>query len=126
MAGAAAAQSAKAVKIENARPTSAWSGDRLYKEFCATCHGADGKGSGPAVSALKTNLTDLTQISRRNNSKFPALKMRDILNGTEPVAAHGTGEMPVWGDVFKSISANPTFGEMRVEMLVNYLQSIQR
>ena len=38
----------------------------------------------------------------------------------------GTGEMPIWGDVFKSISANETFGQMRVDMLVKYLQSIQR
>ncbi len=52
--------------------------------------------------------------------------MRAILKGDEAIVAHGTTEMPVWGDIFKSISANPTFGQMRVDALVKYLQSIQR
>ena len=126
MAGTAAAQTQKIIKQQNARTTSAWSGDQLYKEFCAACHGIDGRGDGPAASALKANPTDLTQIGRRNNSKFPVMKMQDIINGKEAIPAHGTGEMPIWGDVFKSISANETFGQMRVDMLVKYLQSIQR
>jgi mono/diheme cytochrome c family protein len=126
MAGTAVAQSQKVVKLENARTTSAWSGDQLYKEFCSSCHGVDGRGGGPAASALKANPTDLTQISRRNNSKFPEMKIRDIVNGTEVVTAHGNNEMPMWGNVFKSISANQTFGQMRIDMLVKYLESIQR
>ncbi len=126
IAGSAVAQTKKVIKTENARPSSAWTGDQLYKEFCAACHGADGKGNGPATSALKNNPTDLTQITRHNSSKYPDAKMHDIILGTQAIAAHGNNEMPVWGDVFKSISANQTFGEMRVDMLVKYLQSIQR
>ena len=126
IAGPATAQAQKVIKQENARPTSAWSGDQLYKEFCSACHGADGKGNGPAASALKSNVTDLTQISRRNNSKYPEARMHDIITGTQAIGAHGSSEMPVWGDVFKSISANQTFSEMRIEMLVKYLQTIQR
>lgn len=126
MSGTASAQPAKVVKQASARTTGAWSGDQLYKEFCAVCHGVDGKGGGPAASGLKTNPTDLTQISRRNGNKFNDLRIRSVIGAGEGIVSHGTAEMPVWGDVFKSISANQTFGQMRVDALVKYLQSIQR
>lgn len=126
LTGTGSAQTPKEVKQTNARPTGAWTGDQLYKEFCAVCHGTDGKGNGPAASALKVNPTDLTQISRRNSNKFNELKMRSVLAGGEDISAHGTPDMPIWGDVLKSISANPAFGQMRVDALVKYLQSIQR
>ena len=29
------------------------SGPQMYKDYCAVCHGADGKGGGPAASALR-------------------------------------------------------------------------
>jgi len=90
------------------------------------CHGVDGKGAGPAAAGLKNSPGDLTQITRHSGGKFPDLRMRSILNGAEPIVSHGTSDMPIWGDVFKSISANQTFGQMRVDALVKYLQTIQR
>ena len=126
LAGTAAAQAPKVLKQTNARTSDAWSGDQLFREFCAVCHGIDAKGNGPAAPALKSAPTDLTQFSRRNNSKYPELRMRDILNNREAVPAHGNSEMPVWGDIFKSISANQTFGQMRVDALVKYIQTIQK
>jgi mono/diheme cytochrome c family protein len=126
LTGNAVAQTQKVVKQTNAHPTTATTGDQLYKEFCAVCHGVDAKGNGPAASALKTNPGDLTQITRRNDNKFPDLKVRFIINGADAVGAHGNSDMPVWGDVFKSISPNQTFAQMRVDSLVKYLQTIQR
>jgi mono/diheme cytochrome c family protein len=126
LAATAVAQVPKVVKQTNARTSNAWTGDQLYKDFCAVCHGIDAKGNGPAASALKNAPTDLTQFSRRNGNKYNDLKMRNIINNTEVVSAHGSGEMPIWGDIFKSISANQTFGQMRVDALVKYLQSIQK
>lgn len=124
-ANAAYAQ-VRQVKVENAKSTQSFKGDDLYRQFCAVCHGPDGKGNGPAASALKVRATDLTQMARQNNSKFPALHVKNILIGVDAVAAHGNIDMPTWGDTFKSISANGTFGEMRVEALVEYLKTIQR
>jgi mono/diheme cytochrome c family protein len=126
LTGNALAQTQKTIKQTNAHPTSATSGDQLYKEFCAVCHGVDAKGGGPAASALKTNPSDLTQIARRNENKFPDLKVQYIINGADAVGAHGNSDMPVWGDVFKSISPNQAFAQMRVAALVKYLQTIQR
>ena len=126
LAANAVAQTPKVLKQTKAHTSNSWSGDQLYKEFCAVCHGIDGKGNGPAASALKAPPTDLTQFSRRNNNKYNELKMRNIIGNSDAVGAHGNSEMPVWGDVFKSISANETFGQMRVDALVKYLQTIQK
>ena len=126
IAATAAAQGPKVIKQTNAKSSAPWTGDSLYKEFCAVCHGIDAKGNGPAASALKVPPTDLTQFSRSNGSKYNDLKMRGIITNTDAVGAHGNSEMPVWGDIFKSISANENFGQMRVDALVKYLQTIQK
>ena len=116
----------KVVKEVNARQSNAWNGVDLYKEFCAVCHGADGRGAGPAASALKSQPTDLTTITRRNNGKFPELHMQQVIKGDAGITAHGSLDMPTWGNIFKSISANGTFAEMRINALVEYLKQIQR
>jgi len=116
----------KQIQVENAKPANTFKGDDLFRQFCAVCHGPDGKGNGPAASALKVRATDLTQLSRQNNAKFPTMHVKNILTGVDAVAAHGNIEMPTWGDTFKSISANETFGGMRIDALLEYLQKIQR
>jgi mono/diheme cytochrome c family protein len=100
-------------------------GKSLYNEFCAVCHGPDGKGSGPAASALKTPPTDLTQIARRNGGKFPDTKVMAILKGEQSVAAHGNQEMPTWGKTFNDVSGNLTVAQGRMHALVDYLQQMQ-
>jgi mono/diheme cytochrome c family protein len=52
---------------------SAWvpSGDVMYKQFCAACHGAHARGNGPAASALKIQPPDLTTLAKRHGGKFP-------------------------------------------------------
>jgi mono/diheme cytochrome c family protein len=42
-----------------------------YKDNCASCHGASGKGDGPVHSFLVKPPSDLTTIARRNGGKFP-------------------------------------------------------
>jgi mono/diheme cytochrome c family protein len=116
----------KQVKMEPIQSTTAHTGADLFREFCAVCHGADAKGNGPAAEALKTRPSDLTLISRQNANKFPLLHVQRIIGGEDVVAAHGNRDMPTWGDMFKSISADSTFAEMRVRALVDYLQKIQR
>ena len=31
-------------------------GKQMYKNYCAPCHGADGKGGGPVASSLKARV----------------------------------------------------------------------
>ena len=65
--GAAAQQ--KAIKK---MPTASMpeSGAQLYKDHCAACHGAEGKGDGPVAGFLKTPPADLRVLAQRNNRIF--------------------------------------------------------
>jgi len=125
IAGAAFGQE-KTVKVVPVQPTATLNGADLYHEYCAVCHGVDGRGSGPAAAALKEAPSDLTQITRHNDGKFPALSVREIILGQNRIAAHGSQEMPVWGGLFRSISTSNSFVELRVQSLLEYLEKIQR
>ena len=100
-------------------------GPELYRAYCATCHGLDGRGNGPAAEALKTRPADLTALTRNSHGQFPVAKVRDTITGDSVVAAHGSREMPIWGPVFHQIEADVDRGHVRVENLVKYLESIQ-
>jgi mono/diheme cytochrome c family protein len=127
---------AGAVALAVARPAAGQSGTvrqvmdgkELYTAYCAACHGADGRGDGPAAIALKTPPADLTSIITRHEGTFPRDRLVDyIVNGDRSIPAHGSKDMPVWGPNFAALepgSARPV-GE-RVEAIVAYLRSIQR
>ena len=53
-----------------ARRSIAASGKETYTQYCASCHGADARGNGPAAIALKTPPPDLTTLSNRHGGKF--------------------------------------------------------
>ena len=119
-------QTKKTVKHVTIKPTSPASGKEMYTSYCAVCHGTDGKGGGPAASALKTPPADLTMLSKNNGGEFPALKVTSILRGTSDLPAHGSKEMPVWGPLFRSMSGGHE-GEVqqRVANLTHYVESLQ-
>jgi mono/diheme cytochrome c family protein len=101
------------------------SGHAMFTEYCASCHGESGTGNGPAASALKKVPTDLTQLSVHNGGKFPEAKVSRFIKGDDVVAAHGSRDMPVWGDVFRSMSSDNSVYVQRVYNLTNYVKSIQ-
>jgi len=72
-------------------------GKAEYQSSCAACHGIDGKGEGPLSKELKTRPTDLTILAKKNNGVFPVNSMYRIIDGRDPIASHGTREMPIWG-----------------------------
>lgn len=116
----------KTIKNVPMTATSPASGPEMYKAYCAVCHGIDGKGNGPAASALKAAPTDLTQLTKNNAGKFPDLKVASTIRGEGNIAAHGTPEMPVWGQLFWGMSHGHE-GEVqqRVANLTKYVESLQ-
>jgi mono/diheme cytochrome c family protein len=101
-------------------------GPALYKEYCAVCHGMDGKGDGPMTGSLKVGPTDLTHISSRNGGKFPLAKIREIISGGKQITGgHGTKEMPIWGPIFSQIAWDVDLGSVRVDNLAHYLEDLQ-
>jgi mono/diheme cytochrome c family protein len=106
--------------------TQSLSGAEMYKTWCASCHGIDGKGGGPAASALKTPPADLTLLSKKNGGKFPTERVRSYIDGTgSKIAAHGSREMPVWGIVLRQVDASAPGISYRVVTLSSYLESLQ-
>jgi mono/diheme cytochrome c family protein len=111
----------KELKISDVRPH--FGGD-MYRAYCASCHGVDGWGNGPSAYTLKKTPTDLTKL-RGPDGKFPATKVQAILSevGT---SAHGSAEMPLWGDMFRATQEDPSISKLRIYNLTRYLESIQR
>lgn len=106
--------------------TQAMAGKDLYREYCAVCHGTAGKGDGPAARALKTPPADLTLIAKKNGGKYPEVKVQNVINGdADQPAAHGSKDMPVWGNIFRHMGGNPDLGAVRVYNLVKYIGQIQ-
>jgi mono/diheme cytochrome c family protein len=100
-------------------------GPDLFRAYCASCHGSDAKGHGPASEAMKTRVPDLTRLARDNDGRFPDARVRKTIMGDDVVAAHGSREMPIWGPVFHQVEEDVDRGNVRLENLVQYLESIQ-
>jgi mono/diheme cytochrome c family protein len=116
----------KVIKHVPIQSTSPVSGKDMYTAYCAVCHGTDGKGGGPAASALKTPPSDLTLLSKNNGGKYPALKVTAAIHGDSALPAHGSKEMPVWGALFWNLSGGHE-GEVqqRVANLTHYVETLQ-
>lgn len=120
---AAAAQKIKKVPAPYTSPAS---GKEMYINHCAACHGAEAKGDGPAATALKTAPTDLTMLAKKNGGKFPSNHVYSSIVGDLNVPAHGTPEMPMWGNVYRSMSrGHQTEVQQRVSNLTSYIESLQ-
>jgi mono/diheme cytochrome c family protein len=100
-------------------------GPDLYRHYCASCHGRDGTGGGPAASSLKSLPPDLTRLARRRNGVFPRRDVEAIIRGVS-IAAHGSEEMPVWGPIFKALDPSDARVGARIESLALHLESIQQ
>jgi len=101
-------------------------GKQMFASYCAPCHGADGRGSGPVAAELKTKPVDLTLLSANNHGKFPSAHVAAVLQFGAPTPAHGTALMPVWGPILKQMSKDSTEEkQIRVANLTEYVQSIQ-
>lgn len=119
-------ESKSAVKREAAPMTSPASGKEMFVSYCASCHGKDAKGNGPAANALKQLPADLTTLAKRNGGKYPSDKITSILRGQTSLTAHGDQEMPVWGPVFWRMSqGHEEQVQMRIANLNHYLESLQ-
>lgn len=75
-------------------------GAALFGQFCAGCHGVEGRGDGPLAALIAPQMPDLTRLSAGNEGVFPMLEVVHTIDGRNRLTAHG-GPMPVWGAVFQ-------------------------
>jgi mono/diheme cytochrome c family protein len=101
-------------------------GGDIFRFYCASCHGREGKGDGPVASALNRRPPDLTTIARRNGGRFPTDRVERFVTGDrEPTLAHGSADMPVWGPIFQALDPQDRMNRIRIENVVAFIESIQ-
>jgi len=123
---AAPAQGGTTVKHVPITNTPSNSGKEMFKSYCAVCHGVEGKGNGPAASAMKTPPIDLTTLAKNAGGKYPAPHVAAVIKGQALTPSHGNQEMPVWGPLFSSISqGHEGQVQQRITNLVNYIEGLQ-
>jgi mono/diheme cytochrome c family protein len=99
-------------------------GKKLFTQYCASCHGQDGKGQGPVAMALKGTPPDLSML-QAPGEKFPFYEVQTKIDGEKAVSAHGTSKMPVWGRVLRRTQGDLE-KEAQIYSLVKYIESIQQ
>lgn len=82
-------------------------GKSEFRSSCASCHGVDAKGKGPISDQLKIPPADLTMLAKSNNGAFPENAVYETIDGRKTIAAHGTREMPIWGERFNPVVSLP-------------------
>lgn len=120
----------------------AFAGDKMvdvgkgeYNAACASCHGLQGTGDGPAADQMKAKVPDLTGLAKANQGVFPFDKIHQIIDGRAEIKAHGSREMPIWGTAFRRQSSayfenyagdSESGARSRILALVEYVYRLQR
>ena len=94
-------------------PTAA-QGEALYKQYCAACHGPEGRGNGPAAAGLPVKPADHT-----NSAVMAKISDAEIFKAIKEggQAAGKSAAMPPWGGVLK---------DEQIRALVLYVRSLAR
>lgn len=112
-------------------------GEFEYQNSCVSCHGVSGKGDGPVTDFLSGAVVpDLTVLQSNNGGVFPVTAVFDTIDGSDTASAHGTRDMPIWGQRFRERASgrnDPDFAILDTEgyartrtlALIEYLASIQ-
>jgi mono/diheme cytochrome c family protein len=110
-------------------------GMREFLMRCAVCHGPRAGGDGPMAELLTEPPKDLRHLARDNDGRFPFAEVYQAIDGRRAIRAHGTREMPVWGDYFEEEAIDRGLPpgldarqivQGRILSLVYYLQAIQQ
>jgi mono/diheme cytochrome c family protein len=116
--------------VKSALPEPEPTGAQDFANYCASCHGAGGKGDGPAAAGLDKKPADLTQLAGPDG-KIPMTQVMSKIWGYTR-APDGT-LMPRFAPLlesdqmvlFDSGDGIPTPTPRRLVQLAEYLQTIQ-
>lgn len=95
---------------ESAKAADLKAGQTKFQTLCATCHGASGKGDGPAAAGLNPKPKNLSVTKRTDAELKKIIKEGGAANGLSPL-------MPPWG---------PSLSEQDVTNLIAYIRSLAK
>ena len=125
-AGVPAKSASQVVDISPTLVLPSMSGRDIFRYYCATCHGREGRGDGPVASQLKTRPANLTRLAAANAGQSPLDRVRAfVTHGRTDAPSHGSPEMPIWGPIFQALDPSDPIARMRINNVVDYIQSIQ-
>ena len=105
-------------------------GKQLYMQYCGSCHGKDGRGSGSVSPYLKIALPDLTVLKKNNKGIYPLDAVMATIDGRRAVRSHGDRDMPVWGEVFRKETERGKYSELtsllKANVIAEYVATLQR
>jgi mono/diheme cytochrome c family protein len=105
-------------------------GKEMYRQYCSSCHGQDGKGDGAVSAFLKVKVPDLTLLKKNNNGVYPLDQVILAIDGRRKLRSHGDPKMPVWGESFSSEVKDAKTAEvimgLKEKAIAEYVATLQR
>ena len=105
-------------------------GKEMYVQYCSSCHGRDGRGSGAVSPFLKVKVPDLTLLKKKNKGIYPMDQVMFAIDGRRKLRSHGDPAMPVWGESFSAEVKDPKSAEVTVgskeKAIAEYVATLQR
>jgi mono/diheme cytochrome c family protein len=103
-------------------------GHRYFIQYCASCHGKDGLGNGPVAKSLSRQPANLRKLGDKYGMPLPAHRIAELIDGRDTIRAHGTRDMPVWGErlyeVGQGEKGETGIGDV-IAKIIAYLGTIQ-
>lgn len=85
-------------------------GQAKYQQLCATCHGAAGKGDGPAAVALNPKPRNLSTTTKTDTELKAIISKGGAASGLSPI-------MPAWG---------AALSEQELANVIAYIRSLKK
>jgi len=103
-------------------------GHRYFVQYCASCHGQDGLGDGPVARSLARQPANLRKLGDKYGVPLPTHRIAELIDGRNTIRAHGTRDMPVWGErlyeVGQGENGETGIGQV-IAKIIAYLNTIQ-
>ncbi len=103
---------------------------KLYLQYCSSCHGIDGRGNGTVTPYLKLKVPDLSLLKKNHKGIYPLSDVMAAIDGSRAVRAHGDRQMPVWGEQFRKEAEKEKYTELtsllKAKVIAEYVATLQR
>ena len=99
-------------------------GREAYSRYCSACHGTAADGKGPVANVMMPRPPALTKLRSRFGRPLGTRFVAYVMGEAIP-RAHGTSDMPVWGEVLAAPDGDESEAVGLIWRIAEYLDSIQ-